>query len=422
VSPLGLSSRIRQALLGYWGADGFEKDFWLFLLASGLFSFGLISFFFLYNLYLLDRGFDDEFIGVVATATTIGSIAGTLPAVHVMQRLGLKRTLLLCLIGAAMLYALRVVVLGERVLLGVAFLSGVLTAVWSVLIAVIISHVTSARARSHAFSLFFATTIGIGALADGVSGRLAQWLAPLLGGDGAKAKQAVLLLGCGITALSAWPAFRLHLTGSERSEHGAYPRGPFIASFVAALAVWNIAIGAFNPFAGCYFSQYLKMPVRRVGRALAGSEIAQALGVLLVPPILRRFGTVRGIMGMQLAAAMALAFLATGPPALAAGLGFMGFMAFFSMTDPGITALLMSRVRVEERGGASSLLYLVTFSAQAVASTASGAGLQRFGYPAVLAAAAAVAALAGVLFRMLLGPFGGRVADADENRVEPSGP
>ena len=133
------SSLVGQALLEHWRAYAFDKDFWLFLLASGLFSFGLISFFFLYNLYLLDRGFDDEFIGLVATATTIGSIAGTLPAVRLMHRLGLKRTLLLSLLGTAIVYALRVLVLREAVLLGVAFLSGVLTSVWSVGIAVIIS-------------------------------------------------------------------------------------------------------------------------------------------------------------------------------------------------------------------------------------------------------------------------------------------
>ena len=53
-------------------------------------------FFLLYNLYLLDRGFKKNFLGILTSAVTPGGVAGTLPAGVLIQRLGLRRALLVC--------------------------------------------------------------------------------------------------------------------------------------------------------------------------------------------------------------------------------------------------------------------------------------------------------------------------------------
>jgi hypothetical protein len=63
----------------------------------------------------------------------------------------------------------------------------------------------------------------------------------------------------------------------------------------------------------------------------------------------------------------------------------------------------MQKVGERERGGASALNFLVAFSAQAAAAFAAGALLRRFDYGPVLLGAAAAAALAAMLFHVLLG-------------------
>jgi predicted MFS family arabinose efflux permease len=71
------------------------------------------------------------------------------------------------------------------------------------------------------------------------------------------------------------------------------------------------------------------------------------------------------------------------------------------MTDPGINTLLMDRVQVAERSGAAALMMLVSFAAQFLSSWLGGDGITRFGYSAVLACAAGVAAIAAAGFRSL---------------------
>jgi predicted MFS family arabinose efflux permease len=108
---------------------------------------------------------------------------------------------------------------------------------------------------------------------------------------------------------------------------------------------------------------------------------------------------------MQAAAAFALACLSTGPPVAAAGAVYAAWMSFQSMSEPGIYSLLMSGVQPGMRHGASALNFFVVFASQAAAAYLAGAAVTRFGYPIVLASAAAVAGLAALAFRFLLRNF-----------------
>jgi len=130
--------------------------------------------------------------------------------------------------------------------------------------------------------------------------------------------------------------------------------------------------------------------------------------VLLAPLVFRRAGLVTGIVWMMAGATLGLGSLAAQPPGNAAALAYIAYMSFQWMSEPGLNTLLMNHVEERERGGASALTYMVAFSAQALAALAAGGLLARFGYGAVLAGAAAVAALAAGLFQLLLGPRSAR--------------
>jgi len=112
---------------------------------------------------------------------------------------------------------------------------------------------------------------------------------------------------------------------------------------------------------------------------------------------------VSGTAAMQMATALALGGLAAGPAGWSAAAVYAVFMAFQYMSDPGINTLLMGRVREQERSGAAALMMLASFAAQFVASFVGGGAITRFGYPAVLACSAGLAAVAAVAFRSLLG-------------------
>jgi predicted MFS family arabinose efflux permease len=112
-------------------------------------------------------------------------------------------------------------------------------------------------------------------------------------------------------------------------------------------------------------------------------------------------GLVNGTAAMLMATALALGGLASGPVGWAAAAVFMAYTACQWMTDPGINTLLMGRVREQERTGVAALMMLVSFAAQLVSSLVGGKSIAKFGYSAVLACAAGLAAVAAVAFTAL---------------------
>ena len=98
---------------------------------------------------------------------------------------------------------------------------------------------------------------------------------------------------------------------------------------------------------------------------------------------------------------MAMAALAACHAGWPAAAVFMTYTACQWMSDPGVNTLLMGRVRESERAGAAATMMLVAFGAQFVASLAGGTVIAKFGYPLLLACAAALAALAALAFRTL---------------------
>ncbi len=211
-----------------------------------------------------------------------------------------------------------------------------------------------------------------------------------------------LFIGAGIVALAAWPAAGLRFPTAPRAAAKVYPRGGFLAAFLVCFALWSVAVGGFNPFFNAFFAERLRMGVERIGLAFSLSHAGQVLALLCAPLVLRWLGQVRGIAWMQFATGVFLVCLALSPGAGAATLAYVGYTSFQYMSEPGVFSMLMSRVAPGERSGASALYFLVTSISGSLAALAAGSGVVHFGYPAVLAACAAVAAAAALLFRVLI--------------------
>jgi MFS family permease len=399
----GNPPRVSKGVAGWWGSKNLGGSFFVFLSASCLFNIGMFMFVLLYNLYLLDIGYREDFLGWVSSMGTAGNMVGTVFAVLLNRLIGLQRSVVVCFAATATIAALRSLLVGEAALLSMAFIAGLFFALWAISITVVIAQVTTAESRPFAFSIYLATVIGIGIIADPIGGHLPLWLNRLFGPtSAAQSKQWALLLSAAIVSLAVLPAMRLRLPEATKEKRATYPRSSFVIRFLIALAVLNIATAAFNPFASAYFARHLKMSVEQIGLVFSGSQLAQVVAILLSPLILRKFGLVWGIVYMELAAGISLATLATGPPVMIAVLGFAGYTAFQWMDEPAMESLLMTKVEPHERSGATALMYMVIFASGAVTAPVAGLGITRFGYAAIISAAGFLLVLGALMFGFLL--------------------
>ena len=385
-------------------SSGLDGQFWIFFTAAACFEFGMMIFFFFYNLFLLDLGFHEKFLGFVTSALAIGGLAGALPAGVMARRIGLRSSLLVCFSLAALFSAARSMVSSPVALIGLAFLAGAATTIWAVVISPAIAQLTSEKNRSLGFSVIFSSAVALGIVSGLVCGHLPGWLAHLRPGiSGVHAKQMALLLGAALSAVGLWPASRLRLGRPPATAAKFYPRNAFVYRYLIAMVVWTLVLASIPPFATAYFSRHVGMDVARIGSVFSVAQVAQMIATLAAPVLFRRFGIVTGIAAAQVATAVALASLARTQGPVPAMLLYVLFNGVVWMSEPGMLSLLMSLVKPEERTGVSALNFLVMGVVNAFAAAITGAALTRFGYPEVLGAAACVALLSAVLCQWLLG-------------------
>jgi MFS family permease len=374
-----------------------------FLGAAALFNFGLSIYFLLFNVFVIQRGFQEDLVGAVASAMSLGSIAGTLPGAYVLKRFGAGRVLLAAFLITPAMCALRVLAAMPAVMIPAAFLGGMLFAFYAVSIPPVVAGFTTERSRRTGFSIVFASGIGIGILAGFAGGHLPAILSRIPALTNVSLTMT-LLAACAISLLGAIPIARLDLGAPQKNSasRNVYPSDASVLKFLAVLLIWNVAVGAFNPFFSVFFTKELGMHLGDLGTLFSAGQAVQVAALLIAPWLLRRFGTIPGLSLMQGTTALALASLASGVSGWIAAAVYTIYVASQYMTEPAIYSLLMERVSPEERGGASALNFLIVFGGQALAAAAAGFAVRRLGYRIVLAVAGLLALSAALSMRRLL--------------------
>ena len=392
-----------SAVRWFGRGTGLGSQYWRFFFAEAFFDFGMFVFFFLYNLYLLQLGFHEDFLGLITGVMTAGNIAGSLLAVLAMQRFGIRRTLLASFTLTAALAALRAYVTFPPALIGLSAIAGVATAAWPVAFSPAITQLTTEENRPFGFSFTCSAGIFIGILGGLAAGRLPGWIARLhLAAPGVESYRLSLFAGCAIVLLALLPLSGVKFGASQPSERKLHRPSPLLLRFLVAMAAWSLGTGMLNPFFNVFFAQHIHLPVQQIGYVFAAAQIAQVAAILLSPLVFRKFGLTRGISGMQLATAFALLSLSAAGGPIWAAAGYSAYMMSQYMSEPGQFTLLMEAVRPSERNSASALNFLVAYAGQAVAAAGAGMLLTRVGYPPVMVVAAVICVVAAVLFRVLL--------------------
>ncbi len=388
-------------------------QFWAFFAASFFFNLGLSTFFFLFNIHLIDRGFTEKSVGWLVSAMAAGSIAGTLPAGMLASRFGLRRALFTCFATVIVVFSLRAIVLALPAHLVLAFAAGAALSIWAVCLSPLVAQVTSERNRPFAFSLIFSSGIGTVALGNIAGGSVPGLLAKVFGLSSTSiTHQLTLLLSCGVVALGVRPIWRLRTEAAAASRKRLPVVHPFLFRFLPAVAIWGLVTGAFSPFANVYFVRHLQMSLPQTGVVFSVAQVSQVAAVLIAPLVFRRFGLVTSIVYMQVATASALASLAVIHGAAEASFLYVGFTAFQWMSEPGMYSLLMDKVPAAERSDASAWNVLVVGSSQAIAAAIAGTAFVGLGYPVVLMTIAAIALLGACSFWLLLGSRSAEVSCA----------
>lgn len=390
-----------------------SRNLWVYLISGFFWSLGLMSFFLVYNLHLLELGFNEAVIGRIASAFTLGSLAVTLLTGCLLNRYGENRIIQFCVLATAILLPLRTVTTALWWMLVAAFLNGASIGGWMVSAPPFLTRNADPEGRTWAFSLSYGSSIGTGALAGLIVGFVSRdlstwtWVQEI---TGFSAKQGVLLASSVSVLLGFFGLLFLRERGTL-SVNAAQTALPFVNSTLAViksrrfvvqllmvLILWSFFVGSFSPFFNVYFHKQFNQSLDGIGIIFSVSQLCQLSAVLCMPWLVLRLGRVRAISSVQFASALVLPVLIVISNVQTAGMIYLAYLSFQVMAEPALESFIMDSVLPEERNTVASLRYMTLFAVQALAVLVSGFAITHFGYSFLLVAIALVGITASFAF------------------------
>jgi MFS family permease len=340
----------------------------------------------IFNLYLVEGGFQEGFVGRIVSLNALGLALAALPAGWLAERRGRRFCLLLgALIFGAGHFA-RALVLLPGVLYAGSFLAGIGQALSAIAAAPFLSEHSTERERTHLFSVFFAAELLAGVIGSLVGGWLPAALQELPGTglDQLHSYRWTLILGALFDFSAVIPLLRLRGLVEAPMDLAGQVLDPRETRKLRPIAVNAFLIGAgaglVIPFMNLYFKTRFACSSAQIGVFFSIAQVGTACAMLLGPAVARRFGKLRTAIASQL---LSLPFLVTLGAERHLGTAVVAFWfraTLMQASTPLVSTFVMEALPPALRARSASFTNLVWNIGWAVSATLAGVVIQRFGY------------------------------------------
>jgi MFS family permease len=368
-------------------AREFTRNARLFLVSTFLSWTGFWVNLVLFNLYLTEGGYNEEFAGQCASLTALGMGLTAIPASFLADRLGRKRTLLLGAAGLGLSMLVRAMTLDPMVLLASSFTAGACHSMIAITASPFMTENSESHVRTQLFSAHFVASLAAGFIGNLGGGQLPwflQQILPELSGSLLLAYRWSLGIAALATGLAVWPLLfirevpRAEPEAGERSgwEESARPIAKLALNFVLI----GLGAGLIMPFFNLYFANRFGCTSAQIGVFFAMSQIITAVATVAGPRLARRFGLLRTVAGLQLASLPFLVTLGFENTLWIAVVAFLARASLMQTSSPLENAFAMEVVSPRLRAITAGINHSFWFLGWAVSSNISGWIMANVGY------------------------------------------
>ena len=299
---------IRKVFSDYYQATSdFSRNAKLFLASMFLVGMSFSAFGVIFNLYLVEAGFREGFIGNLLSVGALAMSLLALPAGLACDRIGRKKSLLLSGFLVSAFVLIRATTLKEHLLLTASALSGFAAAFAAVTTAPFLMENSTPEERTHLFSVNFSALLIAGVIGNVLGGKLPD-IFRYFQTDLTKLQsyRMTLVTSALFSFASLIPLFLVR-EGKEEAR-GEKPKASWREKedlvTVGKFSLNNFLIGAgaglVIPFFNLYFAKRFGATSTQIGLYFSGSQIITAAAVLLGPIAAKRFGKLKTIVYAQI--------------------------------------------------------------------------------------------------------------------------
>jgi MFS family permease len=384
----------------------FNRSARLFLLSVIMDGIVLSAWQLFFNFYILERGFERDFLGMVNAMPAVAALVLGIPMGLLSDKIGRKRAMVLGVAIFILAMALEVTVDSPTLILIAAFIAGGGQMLYFLSQAPFMMKVSDEHNRTLLFSLSFGLVTLSGAVGSVFAGQLPAVFGSLLDvpARSAAAYQAVLLCSVGLGLFTLVPLLLIKEPHTRPEAPSPARPGSSLWKILKKpltlkLSLPNLLIGfgaaILIPYMNVFFVERHAVSDQNLGVLFSLSSLMVGIGSMVGPRMAGALGSkIRAVVLTQALSLLFLLVMGFSPFFWMVAIGFLMRGTLMNMAVPLYSAFSMEQIPEREQGTVNSVKELAWQVGWAVGPYISGLVQLSFGFTPLFVTTAVLYALA----------------------------
>lgn len=341
----------------------------------------------IFNLYLKEIGFQDDFVGYMASAGMFATGLIAVPAGMICEKIGRKRSFLFGILVSSLLGFVQVLALDPSVLLIVSLAGGIFGTISWVASAPFMMENTRPEERTYLFSVNWGLVTVSSVVGNVLGGDLPGMLSHIFRQSAVSGYRMSLVFSLGFSLSSLFPLYLIReKTGLTQETAGTFSlrnvQSPsIIAKFVLTSGLIGLGAGFIVPLFNVFFRDKLEATTEQIGLIFALGSIALAVGNFVAPIISSKLGSKVKAVSLCRFCSIPFIFAITLVPNLSvAALSYLFRGALMNMAGPIDVNFVMETVQETERATTSGFTIMADNIPRAVSVMLAGQMMKEGSY------------------------------------------
>ena len=335
----------------------------------------------LFNFFLRSLGYDETFMGLLSTVSSMSVLISALPMGYLADRLGRKLSLVISglIIGPAIL--LMVIVPTVPILIIMNVLMGIGSSLGSVTSGPFLMENSGEIERTYLFSISSGLRMAAFSVGDWVGGFLPTWFGNLFDVSIVSATAYSWAIGVAgiLVIIAVIPRLLLKRKKLPFDQQSAFAPITYarenpgtLTKLLLPMFITSIGAGLIMPFMNIFFSNVHNQPDPVIGTMFAWGSLAMGVGLILAPAFADRYGKIKVVVYTQAISIPFLILLGFSPLFGLSALAYFVRLTLMNMSSPVYQTFVMEQVDSKSRAMVASLNSMVHSFGRAFSPVVSG--------------------------------------------------
>ena len=359
----------------------FKPNAWKYLISILIYGMGYGVYNILLNFYLRSLGYDETFMGLVATTASMTVLIAALPMGYLADILGRKRSLVISslLIGPSIV--LMVAFPSSAMMIAMNVILGIGSSLGGVTTGPFLMENSEELERTYLFSIASGLRMAALSVGNWIGGYLPTWFGGLLGAPATSPGAYTWAIGASGCLIVFAVIPRLMLKRNKRSSEGKTAFAPIsfarqnpgkLSKLLLPMFMTSIGAGLIMPFMNIFFSTVHHQPDPVIGSIFAWGSLAMGIGFIIAPAFADRYGKIKVVVVTQALSIPFLILLGFSPWFSLSLVAYFFRVILMNMSSPVYQTFVMEQVNSESRAMVASLNSMVQSFGRAFSPTISG--------------------------------------------------